>query len=445
MTRAITVMVAVCAMWLQAGAAENWPQFRGPGARGVAADNPNLPETWNSETNVAWKTALPGMGWSSPIVWGDKVFVTAVVSEGEVPEPKKGLYFGGEMPKPEDTHRWMVLCLSFETGEILWERTAHEGRPHEPRHLKNTYASETPVTDGERVYAYFGNTGLFAYDMEGEPVWSRKWEPVPIRAGWGTAASPVLHGGRLYIVNDNEEQSWLAALDASTGETVWRVERNEKSNWATPFVWENEIRTEIVTNGTNKAVSYDLDGNMLWSLNVDSAITVPTPFAADGLLYLGSGYVGDRNRPMFAVRPGGSGDISPESGETKNEFVVWSDNQTAPYMPTPVVYGGYLYILLDRGILSCLDAKNGYEIYPKQRIGQFDSFTASPWAYNGKIFCLSEDGDTIVIEAGREFRVIRVNPLDEMCMATPAIADDSLVIRTAGHLYRIAGDGGGGE
>jgi len=222
---------------------DNWPQFRGPTASGVST-NSGLPDTWSATDRVAWKTPIPGRGWSSPIVWGNRIFVTTAIKEGGEPEPvKKGLYLGGDRPAPSDVHRWMVYCLDLDTGKVVWEKEVHRGVPQHGYHLKNSPASETPVTDGDRVYAYFGNVGMFCFDFEGKPLWSKRWESVPTRFGWGTAASPVLHGDRIYVVNDNDKQSFLVALDARTGEQVWRVERDEKSNWATPFVWENETRT----------------------------------------------------------------------------------------------------------------------------------------------------------------------------------------------------------
>ncbi len=416
----------------------NWPQFRGSRALGVS-DEADLPDTWSTTQNVVWKTDIPGRGWSSPITWGDKIFVTAVIKEGEYETAKKGLYFGGERLKPPTAvHRWMVSCLDWQTGRILWERQAHRGVPVSTSHIKNSYASETPVTDGERLYAYFGNLGLFCYDMDGKELWSRKWGSFKMALGWGTAASPVLYQDRIYLVNDNEEQSFLVALDKKTGQQIWRVERDEKSNWATPFIWQNELRTELITPGQGKVRSYDLDGKLLWEFSGMSKITIPTPFAQFGLLYICSGYVLDSARPIFAIRPGASGDISLKEKETSNAYIVWSQKQAGPYNPSPVLYGDYLYVLYDRGFFACYDARTGKEIYDKQRMGPGASaFTASPWAYAGKIFCLSEDGDTFVIQAGPAYKLLGKNSLDEMCMATPALVRGSLLIRTETKLYRI--------
>ena len=239
-------------------------------------------------------------------------------------------------------------------------------------------------------------------------------------------------------MDDNDDKSFLAALDKKTGKQIWRVERNEKSNWATPYIWHNGRRTEIVTPGTTKVRSYDLDGNALWELGGMSSIVIPTPFSKFGLLYIASGYVGDQVRPVFAVRPGATGDISLKPGESSNEFIAWYQPVAGPYNPSPLIYGDTYYTLLDRGFFTAHDARTGAEIYGKQRIdAAAGAFTSSPWAYDGKIFALSEDGDTFVIQAGKEFKVIGKNSLDELCMATPAIARDSLIIRTATKLYRI--------
>jgi len=421
------------------GATDYWPQFRGPQSTGVA-DDAALPETWSATRNIVWKTDIPGSGWSSPVVWDDRIFLTSVISTVVPETPKKGLYFGGNREGiPADEHRWMVYAVDWKTGKIAWEREVHRGSPRSSHHLKNTYASETPVTDGERVYAYFGNLGLFVFDMDGKPVWSQHWGPFRTRYGWGTATSPVLFKERVYIVNDNDDQSFLAALDKRTGKQIWRVSRDEASNWSTPFIWESGQRMEIVTSGTRKARAYDLDGKLLWELRGMSSIVIPTPFAQHGLLYLASGYVGDSVRPVFAVRPSARGDISLRESETGNEHIAWYQRQAGPYNPSPLVYGDFYYTLLDRGLMTCHEARTGREIYGKQRIDpETTAFTASPWAYNGKIFALSEDGDTFVIQSGAEFKVLGKNPLDEMCMATPAIARGSLIIRTASRLYRIA-------
>jgi outer membrane protein assembly factor BamB len=417
----------------------HWPQFRGPSAAGVST-NANLPDQWSATENIAWATELPGRSWSSPIVWGNRIFLTAVVNLGESEPPKKGLYFGGDRPEPPKAeHQWKVFGLDLETGEIEWQKTVHQGMPDTAIHLKSSYGAETPVTDGERVYALFGNVGVFAFTLRGVEVWSKRIPPRKIRHGWGTAASPVLHGGRLFIVNDNEEQAELFALDATTGRELWRIERDEASNWATPFLWEHDARTELVTPGSRAVRGYSLEGDLLWSLRGMSGIAIPTPVAGDGLLFLSSGYVGDKLRPLYAVRPGASGDITLATGETENAFVAWSNPVGGPYNPSPLHYDGRVYVLYDRGLVSCYDARTGKLLYDRERLPKGFAFTASPWAAGGRIFCLNEDGVCYVLRAGDAFELLHTNPLtdDDMCMATPALAGDRLLIRTSARLYCV--------
>lgn len=419
--------------------AENWPQFRGPDSSGVSRET-GLPATWNATSSVAWKTPIPGRGWSSPVVWGSRVFLTTAISGGQEEAPQKGLYLGGnrETPSPNE-HRWVVLCLDAPTGKIAWERLAHQGKPGGSRHIKNTHASETCATDGERVVALFGNVGVYAYSLEGKELWSRALPVYKTQDGWGTAASPVIHEGRVYIVKDNEEKSFLLCLDAKSGEEIWRVDRNERSNWATPFVWTTPQRTEIVTNGSGKIRSYGLDGKLLWELAGNSKITIPTPNSAHGLLYVASGFVMDARRPVFAIKPGASGNLTLKEGERSSGSIAWSQLQTAPYHPSTIVVGDFLYVLTDRGLLSCLDAKTGEIRYDKKRLPQGTAgFTASPWAYEGKVFCASEEGDTYVVQAGPEFKLLGTNSLGEMIMASPAISGGALYLRTLEHLYKIA-------
>ena len=431
------------ALCVQAFASESWPQFRGPNASGVST-NTHLPDKWSATENVAWKTDLPGRSWSSPIVWGDRVFLTAVVSPEVSELPKKGLYFGGNrLGLPKSEYQWKVLCLDLAMGKVQWEKTVHRGAPQTPIHVKSSYGAETPVTDGERVYALFGNLGLFAFTLDGAEVWSKQLEPHKTRFGWGTAASPVLHDGRLFVVNDNDEQAELFALEAKTGKEVWRADREEKSNWATPFIWNNGQRTELITPGSRAVRSYDLEGKVLWSFRGMSSIAIPTPFAGDGLLFVSSGYVGDKLRPLYAIRPGASGDLTLKSGESNNQFIAWSNPVGGPYNPSPLFYEGYCYVLYDRGLVSCYDAKTGKLLYDRQRLPEGLAFTTSPWAAGGRIFCLNEDGVCYVLRAGDKFELLHTNKLadGDMCMATPALVGDRLLIRTAARLYCIRGKG----
>ena len=428
---------------------DQWPQFRGQQA-GAVADDRSLPETWSETENIVWKTDIPGLGWSSPVVWDDHIFITTAISSGQEAAPVPGLYDEHDHIKAAAVNRWVVYDVDFKTGNIRW---AHELRTVYPpllRHIKNSYASETPVTDGERVYVYFGSIGLVAaLDLNGQPLWMKDVGAFNTHVELGTAASPVLYKDRLYIVNDNTTQSFMVAFDKRTGDEIWRINREERGNWSTPFVWENELRTEIVTSGTGKVRSYDLDGKLLWELSGMSVLTIPTPFTQHGLVYISSGYPGGALRPVYDIRPGASGDISlwPQQGDElggfpgrrkSSRYVAWSYSLLGTYNTSALVYGDHYYTLLDRGLLVCHDARTGEEIYGRQRIEPGSGFTASPWAYNGKIFLLSEDGDTYVIQAGPEFKLLGKNSLNEMALATPAVVRGSLIIRTQSKLYRIA-------
>ena len=437
---ALTVFAVSLVFGGALSAAENWPQFRGPTMNAAVTDNPNLPERWSQTENVEWVTDIPGLGWSSPVAWGNRIFLTtAAASADEFEQPKPGLYAPLGRPEPPQVdHDWRVYCLDLETGEVIWRRSVKSGIPEFPRHMKNTYASETPTTDGERVYVRFGELGLYAFDMDGGEVWH---VPIPFKqtkSDWGSASSPVLHGDTLIILYDNEEDSWIAAIDKHTGEEIWRTARDEVSTWASPYIWEHEHGTEIVTSGVNRIRSYDLDGHVLWEMDGRmSWASIATPFSVHGLVYVNSGYFRDEHRPAYAIRPGARGDITLREGQTSNEYVAWYQPKGGNYNTSALVYGDIYYSLLDRGFFETYDAHTGRQVYGRQRVSVGSSFTASPWAYNGKIFAASEQGDTYVIKAGPEFEVLAVNSLDEMIMASPAIVGDRLILRTRSKVYSI--------
>jgi outer membrane protein assembly factor BamB len=467
---------AVCVVGLALGVTSaslasepRWPQFRGPGGSGIA-DQSSLPERWSTTENVAWVVDLPGRGWSSPIVVGDRVFVTSAVSPGAFKRPSTGIYgndYAAELAKQglseEEVAKrviardieltaetgdvsYMVFALDRRSGRIVWKQEAHKGQPFGGRHRKNTYASETPVSDGERVYASFGaNVGLFAYSLDGTPIWKHSWPPQPIYLDFGTASSPIVHGGRVYVLHDNDGQSFFAALDAKTGREVWTVKRTDlasrlASGWATPFAWESGTRTELVTIGRGFVISYDTEGRELWRLKGMTQAT-PSPVAADGLLYVGSGSQGEANRPLFAIRAGARGDISLTGEQTGNEFVSWFQPRLSGYTPSPLVYRGRVYVVNDNGVIQVADAKTGAEVFKARVGGGGSTFSSSPVASQGRIYCLSEDGDTFVLKAGDQYSEMAKNSLGEMSFATPAADADSLYVRTQTRLYRIGNSG----
>jgi outer membrane protein assembly factor BamB len=443
-----------------------WPQFRGPQGDGSVHDSLRLPERWSASKNVRWVIDVPGNGWSSPIVWGDRVFTTSAI--GGKKEPSTGIFGQDyvadltrqglspaaalERARARDTEKaaeigdvqYLVYAFDFPTGRLLWHREAHRGEPFGGRHRKNTFASETPATDGERLYAYFGNVGLFCYTMDGQLLWTRRWEPQPMWATIGTASSPVVDDGRVYVLHDNEGQAFLAGVDAASGRELFFTPRTHgsgrsMSGWSTPFIWRHAGRTELVTIGRGMVVSYDRDGRELWRLGGVSGSATTSPVTDRRLLFAGAGSQGESNRPMFAIRPGASGDISLRDGESSNEYVAWFQPRVASYTPSPLVYQDRMYLVNDNGVLTVLDAPTGREVYKARVGGAGHTFSASPWASHGRVFLLTEDGETFVLEASDEYREVARNDLGEMTLATPAIAGTSLLVRTRTKLYRIDG------
>jgi outer membrane protein assembly factor BamB len=341
-------------------------------------------------------------------------------------------------PPPNVVYRWEVHCLDRTTGETLWKKVALERKPTIPTHGTNTFASETPVTDGERVYAYFGMHGVFCYDIEGTLKWKKDLGAFAMQAGWGTGSSPALADDLLFIQCDNEEKSFLVALDKRTGDEVWKVQRDSNSSWSTPFVWKSGERTEVVACGGSHVRSYNAaDGSLLWELGGLSGGCNATPVEGDGLLYVGCGGPFG-NSPLFAVRAGAGGDITLQDDETSNAGVAWSRTRAGPSMASPLYYDGLLYILEQRGgMISCYDGQTGEPAYYRTRIPDATGFTASPWAAGSNIFCLDDSGQTIVLKAGRSFGVVGRNTVGEMCWSTPAFSDTEILLRSIDHLYCI--------
>lgn len=435
---------------------------------GLALDS-KLPDTWSKTEHVTWSIEVPGRGWSSPIVWNGVVYVTSAIGTKPFKQPTPGLYGNdyvaelraqglsnaeisrrvrardNEIPEESDALRYMVYAYDAATGKPKWEREAHQGLPVGGRHRKNTYASETPFTDGERLYVSFGqNIGLFCYTLDGTMLWKRQWPAQPIYLDFGTASSPVVHEGRVYLLQDSEGESFLTALDAKTGADVWRAARTQqsvfplKSSWSTPFIWKNSLRTEIVTTGHGFVMSYGLDGTELWRI---ARTTMPTasPLSSANLLYVGTGAQGgDASRPFFAVKAGAKGDITPAADATSSAFVVWSHPRAAGYTPSALVHQNRVYLVHDTGIMVVLAADSGREIYRARVGGVGHTFSASPIATGTRIYFPDEDGVTIVIEPADEYKEVARNDLGEMMLASPAVAGHAMFMRTETKLYRIA-------
>lgn len=459
-------MRTVVLLWLSivyAFAAEpEWPGFRGPASNPSASDS-GLPEIWSKSSNIEWTATVSGLGWSSPIVAGKSIFITTVTTDGKAKQPQVGTDYSNdyvaelskqgikgkelmdrlnardfELPNEVSLH-YFLYAIDLDSGKIKWQREFYAGHPPGGRHRKNSFCSETPVTDGNRIYVYITNLGLFAYDLDGNKVWNTPLENLPTILDFGTASSPTLVNGLVIIVNDNEKQQFIAAFDKNTGRQVWRTDRSihvkgsdRQTGWSSPYIWKNSQRTEIVTIGPGLAISYDLDGKELWRLGGMSAMPIPSPFAYDGLLYLNGGTA----KALAAVKPGAMGDLTTPDGAKLNDFVAWLQPKAGTYLPTELAYEGGLYVLTNNGILTRFDAKTGTQTF-KARIGEGGDFTASPWGYHGKIFCMNEEGKTFVIRAGDKYELLDSNDLDEMALATPALIGDRLILRTENHLYSI--------
>ena len=421
-----------------------WPSFRGAEAAGVA-ERQNLPDRWDAATgeNILWRTPIPGLAHSSPIVWGDTIFVTSAISSRKDATFKPGLYGDGDASDDRSEHRWMLYAIDTRTGRIRWERAAAQGPPKNKRHIKSTYASSSPATDGRIVVAWFGSQGIFAYDFDGGLRWSVDLGRVDMGAydipsyEWGPASSPIIWNGMVIVQCDTQADSFLIALDAATGETIWKSDRRELPSWGSPTVVNTPAGPELITNASNFIRGYDpRTGRQLWQLGGSSKITAPTPIFADGLHIIASGRAPER--PVFAVKPGARGDLTLAKGETASTHVAWSKTGRGSYMPTPLAYRGILYVLANNGVFDAYEIGTGRELY-RQRLPSIGSgYSASPVAADGKIYLSSEDGEMLVIEAGETFTHVATMSMGETLMATPAIAEGVIYVRGASTLLAIA-------
>jgi outer membrane protein assembly factor BamB len=424
-------------------AAGSWPSFRGRDAQGIA-NGQHLPDRWNGAAgeNVLWRTPIPGLGHSSPIVWGQRVFVTSAVSSRGKATFRPGLYGDGDASDDRSAQRWTLFALDKRTGRMLWERVAYEGPPIDTRHVKSTYASATPVTDGRTVVAWFGSHGVYAYDVDGNFRWKVDVGRMNVGAydiptfEWGPASSPILWNGLVILQVDTQDDSFVIALDADTGKTRWKTGRSELPSWGTPTVAIFPSGPELITNASRFIRGYDPHtGTELWRLGGSSKITAPTPIVSDGLIVVASGRAPER--PIFAIKPGARGDLTLQDGATSNRHIAWSRTGRGSYMPTPLAHEGILYVLANNGVFDAYDLATGAEIY-RQRLEPVGSgFSASPIAADGKIYLSSEDGEMLVVAAGREFRQLATNSMGDLLMATPALSDGVMYVRGATSLVAI--------
>jgi len=424
---------------------QNWPGFRGPGAQGVADGYPTRAD-WNVDaasgkiSGVLWRVDVPGLGHSSPIVWGDNIIVaTAVRLSGKA--PLRIGYYGDVKAAPDnDEQKWMILCFDKKSGKRRWERVVRTSKPATERHEKSTHANTTLVTDGRRLVAFFGSEGLYCFDLNGKLLWSKdlgvinnSWHGI----GWGYSSSPALYGDRIALLCDDPKDPFVAAFSLSDGKELWRTSRKGdcEGSWGTPLIHSDGARTQVVTNGWPFIISYDLaTGKELWRLRGGGDIPIPTPFVADGLIVISNAHGG--KAPLFAVRPSAVGDISLKEGIASNDSVVWSVPNGGSYISTPVVYRGHIYLANHNGMLRCFDFKTGQKMY-EERLGLDVSCSASLVAADGKIYCPVEQGTVYVIKAGPKLETLAKNELGAPCLATPAISQGVIYFRTSESLIAV--------
>lgn len=433
MNLATVVSVTVVSVITLLSAESNWPGWRGPLSNGVS-DEKNLPTVWTPESNIQWKTELPGRGNSSPVVWGDRIFLTAELEGDTVAgiKPPAHKLRGQPFRHPDSTaadrvHKLLVIALDRKTGDIVWQRVAYEGLVYDEHHKKGNHAAPTAVTDGKLVYFYFGAGGLFAYNFEGMQVWHMNPGKLGTM-GLGPGTSPVLDDARVYLQCDREdgEGSFIAALDKSSGKELWRRDRTEKISWATPVLMKADSgAVELLTTGLDAVIAYEpATGKVLWKAAGVGGNAVPSMVYTQGIAVFTAGYP---DKHTLAVRPGGTGEVKP----------LWEYNKGSGYVPSPIAYGEFVYLITDKGILTCLDAKTGEVKYANGRVPVPATFSASPIAFDGKLLLTSEDGDSFVVKAGPVYEVLGRNSVGEAVYASPAVAQGTIFIRGAKHLFAI--------
>ena len=426
------------AIQLHAADLDGWPRWRGPYDNGVA--NGNAPVEFSDTKNVAWKVPIAGRGFSSPVLWGDRIFLTTAIPLADpapsTPQPgaggRRGGPGGGSGMGIE--HKFVVMCLSRKDGHVIWERTARSATPHEGYHFRyGSFASNSPVTDGKRVYTFFGSRGVFVYDMDGKPLWQKDYEPMRMRLAFGEGTAAVLHGDKLILNFDQEQNSHLDVLDAATGRKIWQVTRDEESAWAAPLVIDYKGRKQLITSATKRVRSYDLEtGKLIWECGGLGPNVIPAPVVLGDAVYVMSGF---RDPNLMAIRLDKTGDL------TGTDAVLWQNKRGNSYTPSPVLHDGKLYFVSDNGLLSCLNAKTG-EPYYQTRLPKPYNFKASPVAANGHLYLSTEEGDVLVVKMGEKFEVLATNTFaGQSFISTPAIADGEIYLRSQDTLYRITNTG----
>jgi outer membrane protein assembly factor BamB len=421
-------------------ATSGWPQFRGMD-NNMIAPGTSYPTEWNDSLNVKWTYNLDGESWSSPIVSGDKIFFTSVFLEKAAPAVEQ--VSGDQKKKDEDSYtkevyRWELTCLDSKSGKELWKQVAYHGSPKIKKHSRSTYACETPVADNNRVYAYFGMTGVFCYDLNGKPLWQKDLGVYKTRNDWGTGSSPVIYQDKLFIQVDNEEQSFLVALDAATGAEKWRVNRDEKTNYSTPVIWKNQFQTELVTVGRTVRAYNPETGALIWELKIDGQMAVSSPVYDSNHIYLGRS--GENSKPgvFFSIKAGAEGDITPKDSALVSSGVEWTLREAGIANASPLLYDGLLYLVGGRsGELSCVEASSGALIY-KQKIEKVGACWASPWTFDDKIYFYDEKGITQVVQAGKEFKLLSQNTLDDKFWASVAFTGDAYILKGVKKIYCIS-------
>jgi len=421
----------------------DWPSFRGLNARGMSDDRPT-PVEWDVESldNIEWKTTIPGLAHSSPVIWGDRIFITTAISGNENPELQTELAGNIDPVEDETVHQWKVYCLDKNTGEIIWEKTAHEGIPRIKRHPMATHANATAATDGQYVVAFFGSEGLYCYDLDGNLVWKKDFGildsaffSVP-DAQWGFASSPMIHDGVVVVQCDALNTAFLAALDVKTGTELWRTPRDDYPTWSSPTIHVGEQQTQIIVNGFKHVGGYDFQtGDEIWKIVGGGDIPIPTPVVAGNIVYINSAH--GRLSPIYAVNLDARGDISLVDEATSNDKIVWSIRRGGAYIPTPLIYENYLYNLNWNGLLTCFHAKTGEEIY-SEPLGNMTAFAASGIAANGHLYFADQEGNVHVVRAGPDFEILATNPMNDELLATPAISEGTLYFRTHHYLIAVA-------